>query len=67
MTVSDLIDELSRMPQYLPVKVLLSEIIGTYDDTGKFRDDKAVVLGEGDAIEADTVRHEGNHVLIRSR
>lgn len=67
MTVSDLIDELKRLPGYLPAKVMLSEIYGTHDDTGKFRDDLKVVLNENDAIEADYVTHEGNYVLIRSK
>jgi hypothetical protein len=67
MTVADLIDELKRQPGYLPVKVVLTEIYGCYDDTGKFRDDKAMVLSPEDAIEADVVRHEGQFVLIQSK
>lgn len=67
MSVSDLIDELQKMPGYLPAKVMLSEIYGTHDETGKFRDDLKVVLNENDAIEAEHVTHEGGYVLIRSK
>lgn len=67
MTVSQLIEELQRMPGYLPCKVLLSEILGSYDDTGQFRDDMEICLNENDAIEADHVSHEGSYVLVRSK
>ena len=67
MTVAQLIEELQKMPGYLPAKVLVSEVYGTYDDSGKFRDDATLVLNENDAIEADHVTHEGQFILVRSK
>ena len=67
MTVKDLIEELNRLPAYLPVKVMLSEVYGVYDETGQFRDDAQITLTADDAIEADPVTHEGNFILVRSK
>lgn len=67
MNVRDLIDELSKYPPHMPVRVTLMEIYGGYDDSGEFRDDMVIPLGKEEAIEADRVSHEGNHVLILSR
>ena len=67
MTVGELIDELRKQPQYLPVKVMLTEIYGTNDETGQFVDDLQVTLTSDDAIEAEYVRHEGTFILIVSK
>lgn len=64
MNVRDLIDELSRLPPHLPVKVLLSEVIMLPQEGGEPYE---VTLSAEDAIEADRVRYEGNHILIESR
>jgi hypothetical protein len=56
MTVADLITELQRLPQQMPVKVLLSH----FNDT----DGYVFHLNEADALPADTVRQSGGYVLI---
>lgn len=65
VTVADLIDELKRMPQHQPVKVLISEVYGGNDDTGQFNGEMVIPLNIEDAIEAYSVRWEGNFVLIK--
>ena len=67
MTVGDLVEELKKQPQYLPVKVMLTEIYGTNNEQGQFVDDLKVNLTEQDAIEAEYVRHEGTFILIVSK
>lgn len=67
MNVRDLIDELSKYPPHMPVRVTLSEICGGFNDKGEFRDDMVIPLGREEAIEADRVTHQGNHILIESR
>jgi len=67
MTVGELIDELSKQPKYLPVKVMLTEVYGCYDETGQFVDDKPMALNENDAIEAEYIRHEGTFILVVSK
>jgi len=57
MTVADLITELQRLPQQMPVKVLLSEVYSTTEDA-------QIYLCEADALPADTVRQSGGYVLI---
>ena len=66
MNVREVIEELSKYPQHLPVKVLLSEVYGGYCD-GQFVDDLVMDLCPEDAIEADYVRYEGQFVLIESK
>ena len=66
MTVGELITELARYPSGLPVKIVLSEIVGGHDDTGRFNDELVQVLDIGDALEARAVVFEGTHVLIES-
>lgn len=63
MTVAEAIAELQRLPPHLPVKVALSNI-WMVDDHGEPYE---LHLDRNDAIEADTVRYEGSHVLIESR
>lgn len=67
MTVADLIDELKKYSPHLPVKVMLSEVYGGFNDSGEFVDDMRIPLTKEDALDADVVRHEGNHVLIESK
>lgn len=67
MTASDLIAELQRYPGHLPVKILLSEVIGGNDDSGNFNDELVQVLTPADAIEADRVIFEGTYLLIESK
>ena len=67
MTVSELIEELSKLPQYLPVKVMLTEVYGGNDEQGQFVDDLKMNLTENDAIEAEYIRHEGTFILIVSK
>ena len=59
LTVSQLIEELQRMPQHLPVHVTLSEVTIAYEDS-----EDTFQLGTHDAQPADRVRHEGAFVLI---
>lgn len=67
MNVRDLMDELSRYPPHMPVKVLIPVIYGAYGQDGQFKDDREIVLSVDDATEAYTVRHQGNHVLIEGK
>lgn len=62
MNVADLIAELSKYPDHLPVKVLLSTVIISGD-----HEPYEEPLCENDAIEAEVVRPGGNHVLIVSK
>ncbi len=57
MNVADLITELQRLPQQLPVKVLLGTFI---DDDGSI-----FYLHEADALPVDSVRQSGGYVLIK--
>lgn len=58
MTVSDLINELQRMPQHLPVRVLVDVF---YDADGT-----VFYLEEGlDDGPVDAVRQSGGYVLIK--
>jgi methanogenic corrinoid protein MtbC1 len=66
MNVEQVIEELSKYPRHLPVKVLLSEVYGGYVD-GQFNDEICMDLCPEDAIEADYVRYEGQFVLIESK
>ena len=59
MTVADVIAELQRYPQHLPVRVLVSSVI-VCDETGEGE----IHLSEFDATEATDVRFEGGHVLV---
>ena len=57
MTAADLIAALQRLPQHLPVKVLL----GTFSDV----DGSSIYLHEGDALPVDSVRQSGGYILIK--
>ena len=57
MTAADLIAALQRLPQHLPVKVLL----GNVDDA----DGSIFYLHEGDALPVDSVRQSGGYILIK--
>lgn len=57
MTAADLITALQRLPQHLPVKVLL----GTFNDA----DGSIFYLHEGDALPVDSVRQSGGYILIK--
>ena len=57
MTAADLIAALQRLPQHLPVKVLL----GTVNDA----DGGIFYLHEGDALPVDSVRQSGGYILIK--
>lgn len=61
MTVSDLIEELGRMPPSLPVKVLLSEVVVPYED-GEL---DTIYTEETDALPLDRVQHAGAYVLLQ--
>jgi hypothetical protein len=67
MNNGDLIDELSRYPRHLPVKVVISEIYGAQDLAGDFNDEYRIELNREDAIEAEAVVHEGAFLLIESK
>ncbi len=68
MNVRDLIDELSRMPQHVPVRVFVPMIYGGNDNQGQFNGEMEIPLSkDSDATEADIVRFEGNHVLIEGK
>ena len=58
MTAADLIAALQRLPQHLPVKVLL----GTFNDEA---DGGIFYLHEGDALPVDSVRQSGGYILIK--
>ncbi len=60
MTNAQLVEELQKLPGYLPVKVVLSEVYLIHNDSMER-------LCKDDAIEADTVRHEGQFILIESK
>ena len=60
MNASQLIEELKRLPGHLPVRVCLSEVV--LDGDGIL-----MLSSDCDAIEADVVIHEGNHILIESK
>lgn len=64
MSVADLIAELTQYPPHLPVRVVLSEVVMLPQEGG---DPYRQPLTKDDAIEADNVRHEGNHILIESK
>ena len=57
MTAADLIAALQRLPQHLPVKVLLGTV--NVADGSIFR------LIEGDALPVDSVRQSGGYILIK--
>lgn len=61
MNVSDLIAELQRLPQHLPVKVLLDSVTTISAEHGY--DDQT--LTEADALPADQVLRCGGYVLIK--
>lgn len=67
MNVRDLIDELSRLPQHLPVRIFVPEIIGGYDDRGMWRDHEIPLSKDCDFAVADIVRYEGSHVMIEGK
>ena len=69
MTIAELMEHLTRYPSHLPVKILLSEVLVQDTDTnGKATSDfYPLILCESDAIEADRVLFNGNHVLIESK
>lgn len=67
MNNGDLIDELSRYPRHLPVKVVLSEICGGGDAQEINDDAPPIKLCKEDAIEAAFVTHEGAFLLIESK
>jgi hypothetical protein len=60
MNVKTLIEELQRLPQYLSVRASISSVWMPINGN----DVKRVDLDRADAMDAHTVRHEGNHVLI---
>ncbi len=59
MTIGQLIDELAKYPSHLEVQVLLSHYI-------KVGNAMRMELAECDALPLDTVKFEGNHVLLVS-
>lgn len=70
MTVAELVDRLSRMPQTATVKVLLSEVWGVMrekDGSYAINDEQSMPLDWTDAAEADIVTWEGSYVLIESK
>ena len=66
MTVRDLIEELSKYPPHMPVKVTLDHIYGGFNDKGEFHGDMPIPLGRAEAMPAYNVRNEGTHILIES-
>jgi len=62
MTVADLIEDLKKMPQRLPVRVVLSEVY-IKDESGE----TMMPLCINDASEAAYVRHEGSFILIQGK
>ena len=57
MTAADLIAALQRLPQHLPVKVLLGTVDDGYGNISYLR--------EGDALPVDSVRQSGGYILIK--
>lgn len=57
MIAADLIAALQRLPQHLPVKVVL----GRFNDA----DGSIIYLHEGDALPVDSVRQSGGYILIK--
>ena len=57
MTAADLIAALQRLPQHLPVKVLLGTVY--------VADGSIFHLIEGDALPVDSVRQSGGYILIK--
>lgn len=67
MNVQDLIDELSKMPPHLPVRVFIPTVYGGNDGDGNFDPDLEVHLSKDcDSWDADKVRYEGGHILIEA-
>ena len=60
MTVSDLIEELQRMPPSLPVKMLMTDII-MIDEQGEY----SISLSEEDAETVGYVQNAGGYVLMK--
>lgn len=59
MTIADLIAELQRLPQHLPVRVLMSSIITITE----FGEDE-IRPSDAEAIPATEVKYEGGHVTV---
>ena len=57
MTAADLIAALQRLPQHLPVKMLLGTVDDGYGNISYLR--------EGDALPVDSVRQSGGYILIK--
>lgn len=60
MTVTDLITELQRLPQHLPVKLLMTSVSQDFAEG----DSVTIYPGESDAATADRVTQRGGFVLI---
>ena len=63
MTVGDLIEELGKHPRWAPVRVLTSHCWAGVPEG----EPTPIELSPEDALEADVVIFEGNHVLIESK
>lgn len=61
MTVADLIAELQRMPQHLPVRLLMGSASQEFAEGNSV----TIHLDESDALPVDTVRACGGYVLLR--
>lgn len=68
MNVRDLIDELSKYPPHVEVRVFIPTIYGSFDDKGNFMPERIIPLSKDtDSAIADIVRYEGSHILIESK
>lgn len=63
MTVTDLIEELKRIPPHLPVRVM-PESITLCDENGE---SEITLEASCDATEVDFVRYEGSYVLVQGK
>ncbi len=59
MTVGQLMDELARLPNHMPVTAVLSQVY-IADEMGE----AMVDLCNEDSLEVTDVRHEGNQILL---
>lgn len=64
MNVRDVISELQQYPPHMPVKIVISSVMmPPSNEHGPYE----APLSRDDAMEADRVTHQGNHVLIESK